>query len=303
MILHLIDVSSHLHVGSVNESKFFEGPIQNLPSGFKMPIIRTGGISFLFNKIFEFGREDVVIFACDRTPTNRLLIDENYKSGRPNKPEVNTQKALVEIILEDCGFEVAYEDGFEADDVIYTLANKYKMDSDIDHIFIHTDDSDIFINVDDKVSILPSSSRGKNVTRSNFEYTARKNELTPFNTLTFIKMLSGDSSDKIKALPASLRDEIRYFFSQKPILQQRVHIPNVVGNVIEKQFPQAYKNFQLVYPHISSYDTVDLFRIIDRNRTAYWGKVVGNANFKSAKVVPQIDQMIQEFFDRGYAND
>ena len=49
----------------------------------------------------------------------------------------------------------------------------------------------------DNVTVLPNSSRSKTVTKQNFTYTARTGKYTPYNALTFYKILEGDKSDNI----------------------------------------------------------------------------------------------------------
>lgn len=304
MNLHVIDVSPHIHVGSITKGKFFEGEVINTPNGWKQLTIPTGGISFLFNKIFEFSKGNTMVFACDRPATNRKNIDSAYKANRGEKPDVDSQKIIVERILEDCGFQVLYEDGYEADDIIYSIVQKYKHDPSIDHIYVHTDDSDLYINVDDKVSILQCSSRGKNITRANYETTVSKKEVIPYNSLTFRKMLEGDTADGVKGLPKDMRSVIYNFFMNQPALRDNLHVPGIVEAAIKARFdnPLLIKNFQLIYPH--EVDVfVDLANTPDYNKTGSWGAAVQNSNYYRFNVTKDIKAQIEGYFkEEGFSD-
>lgn len=301
-ILHLIDISPHIYAGSVNKRSAFEGELINTPRGWQTQIIPTGGVSFLFNKVYEFGPRDTMIFAADRTPTKRLDILPTYKSRRKfngNSESIDVQKQLAEEILTHCGFNVLAEDGYEADDIIYTMVKKYK--NVFDHIYVHTGDSDLYSLVTDNVSILPSSTRGKTVTKENFEYTVDKKYITKFNTLNLIKWAKGDNSDDIPPISDSnLRREILSIGENNLVPGEFFADPDIMRVYAERWGGEALRNFELVYPM----DVPNLDENIDKlpnlMTTRAWGQVLGNSSFSTARAsTTEVNKIVATFFERG----
>lgn len=300
-ILHVLDVSPHIYAGNVNKSVSFEGPLENSPEGWYQKHIPTGGISFLFNKVNKFSKRDTMAFAFDRTPTNRLEILPTYKEGRPSPPEITVQKEIAEEILRDCGFNVFAEEGFEADDIIYTLVKDNK--DKYDHIFVHTGDSDLYSLVDENVSIAPSSSRAKEVNMHNYETSAMRDRIVYYNGLNVIKMIEGDSSDKIPPLTNKVAiDQLWYMYNTPGIREMGLADPNTLRAFCESHGGDVYRNFQLVYPHEVPGIELDPHKLPDVIRTQAWGKRVGNSQYRYSRVnVPDIEEIVQGFFDRGMA--
>src|SRR5919202_4808625 len=95
-----------------------------------------------------------VAFDLD-VPTFRHQADETYKEGRPDAPEgfvedVRNLKAL----LKDFGFQIFTAEGYEADDVIGTLATQAKEQGF--RVKILSGDQDLFqlIDPEEQVTVL-----------------------------------------------------------------------------------------------------------------------------------------------------
>ncbi len=84
--------------------------------------------------------------------TFRSEIYPEYKAHRPETaPELGEQIPLIKEIIEKMGMPFYYKDGYEADDVIGTLAEKWKDEYDVR---IVTGDKDLFQLVSDNVSVV-----------------------------------------------------------------------------------------------------------------------------------------------------
>ena len=184
-ILHLIDTSSAVYAGSVNTRSFIPGPIVDTGNGYKERIIPTGGLNQLFNIIYKHYNTGTIVFCCDRAPTIKRGIFPEYKTTRSFNEKVSIQKEICEYVLNDCGFIVLGEEGYEADDLVYSCVKKFK--KQYDHIYVHTGDSDLYLLVDDNVSIEPTHSKAKTVNKANFSYAAKAGKTTPYNTISFQK--------------------------------------------------------------------------------------------------------------------
>ena len=174
-VLHVVDI---------------QGDIVNTGNGYRERNIPTGGASMLFNILGQYMGTGPIAFVADRNPTIKKDKYPDYKGSRTHPNNVSVGKDVAEYILKDCGFTIYAEDGYEADDVIFTIVRQNRMK--YDHIYVHTADSDLYILVRDNVSILPTSSQAKTVTMDNYSYTCKKGKETPYNSVVFQKFLAGD---------------------------------------------------------------------------------------------------------------
>ena len=167
-ILHVVDMSPCIYAGSFNRRSFIQGDVVNTGNGYRERNIPTGGTSMLFNILGQYMGTGPIAFVADRNPTIKKELYQDYKGSRTHPNDVSIGKEVAEYILKDCGFTIYAEEGYEADDVIYTIVRQNRMR--YDHIFVHTADSDLYILVRDNVSILPTSSKAKTVTMDNYTY-------------------------------------------------------------------------------------------------------------------------------------
>ena len=158
-VLHVVDMSPCIYAGSFNRHSFIQGDIVNTGNGYRERNIPTGGASMLFNILGQYMGTGPIAFVADRNPTIKKDKYPDYKGSRTHPNNVSVGKDVAEYILKDCGFTIYAEDGYEADDVIFTIVRQNRMK--YDHIYVHTADSDLYILVRDNVSILPTSSQAK----------------------------------------------------------------------------------------------------------------------------------------------
>ena len=78
-----------------------------------------------------------IIFASEGETLLRRDIFPEYKLKSSRKPDLDKQIAFTEKVLQDLGFTVLKKDGYEADDVIATLAKNY-------NVTVFTSDQDIY---------------------------------------------------------------------------------------------------------------------------------------------------------------
>lgn len=299
-VLHLVDSSMLIYGGGYYSSKYIIGEmIRDENDAFTNKRIPSDGISFLFNVIASYGAYDEIVFCFDRNPTYKKYLMPRYKDGRSYNDNIERQKRIAEYILEDCGFNViSVEDyhsnfddeeeyngfGFEADDIIFTLAKKYE--KEYDRIYIHTNDRDLAISVTDKVQIVPATSTGVHITKSNYDTTVNKKLRLKYNTVSVNKIVDGCSSDNIPRLkPDVLRSAVIQAFSNVSC-EEYLGDDEFVLNIFRTAFPAAYRQARVVYPvylkelYINKEKQPDLFRC------QCWGSIVGNTSFTYPAVIP-----------------
>lgn len=294
-VLRIFDVSPFVHAGAVNKHAMLLPELVDNGESFEERRIYAGGASLIWNVLYyEFGKCDMV-FCCDRWPSVKQGMYEYYKGSREHKDGIHKAKEVTEYILNDCGFTVLAEDGYEADDFIYSLVREHK--SHYDHIYIYTGDSDLYFLVDDNVTILPNSSRAKTVTRQNFTYTARTGKYTPYNALTFYKILEGDKSDDIPALPAHLQRYLREIFDKEmyhPLLGNKETVTQLLSPISKEIADQV----SLVFP--LDIRVPQEFASGDKIRVAEWGNAFRNKLWRNNNRIPShIQDRIEEMSEMG----
>lgn len=207
-VLHIFDMLPFIHAGHINKYSRLEQLI-DVGTTWKTQVTPTGGVSWLLKNIYTAALAGDVLVASDRTPTIKKDMYADYKANRDHDREINIERGAAEYILQQCNMTVVARAGYEADDIIYSAVRKFY--NQYDKIYIYTGDSDMAFLVDDKVEIKPPNSRAKHITRENYEEKALKGGCK-YNCVTMYKILCGDSSDNIPALPKERQYEIAAMF-------------------------------------------------------------------------------------------
>lgn len=295
MNLHIIEISGLIHSGAVNTRVSIKGPLLATPSGFREKEIPSGGIAFLFNKIFQHENDGLIVFVADRAPTYKMALYPEYKANREDNPSIDIQKIVVEEILEDCGYQVIWEEGAEADDGVYSLVCTYR--DDFDKIYVHTGDGDLYICVDDTTEILPVNSRGKHLTKKDYSSKAMSDRVIPYNAMSIELMIKGKAANNVP--PLKMPDVAKKLRTglYTPFLLPRLGKRALVKSLIERVAPEALTQFELTYPREIDV-TLDFKRKPDPHRTAQWARVVGNSLFKKVTVSAEVEHIVESFFER-----
>ncbi len=158
------------------------------------------GFLLVFLKIIRELKPDYLAATFDlKGPTFRHLEYKEYKAKRIKVPEnFYEQVEIVKRFLNAFGVLILEKEGYEADDIIATIVEKFK-DEDLE-IIILTGDLDTLQLVNDKVSVYTF---GKGI-KDQIIYTPSKIKqrynLEPKELIDF-KALKGDPSDNIKGVP------------------------------------------------------------------------------------------------------
>lgn len=132
-------------------------------------------------------------------PTFRHEMDKNYKANRPPQPEdLRISIPLIKEMVELFGFSNLEKDGYEADDVIGTLAVRAKKERIT--VYMVTPDKDFMQLVGGNVYMYKPLNRGEG-----FELIDRDGVVSYFGvepeSVTDVLALIGDTSDNIPGVP------------------------------------------------------------------------------------------------------
>lgn len=156
------------------------------------------GFLSIVNKIKSELEPDGIAVAFDlHAPTFRHKAYAGYKAGRkPMEPEFASQMPVLKELLGYLGYTIVSLEGYEADDILGTLAKK--CESTGDTCFIATGDRDSLQLVSDATTVrLATTKFGKSaVTLYDVDKVKEVYGVSP-PQLIDIKAIQGDTSDKI----------------------------------------------------------------------------------------------------------
>lgn len=158
------------------------------------------GFLNMLNKLMQEEEPEYIAVAWDRkTPTFRHLEYKDYKAGRRKMPpELAMEFPLIKDILSAMNITQLEIDGFEADDIIGTLAKESEQKG-LSPLVV-TGDKDALQLASDKVRIMITR---KGITEFDLydrEKMLERYELTPEQFID-LKGLMGDQSDNIPGIP------------------------------------------------------------------------------------------------------
>lgn len=190
MKLLLIDANSLIH------RAFHALPPLTSPDG--APAGALYGLSATLLKILERHKPEYIAAAFDRPePTFRKIEFDDYKAQRPKAPdELISQLKEAHRLFSAFGIPTFEKAGFEADDLIGTIAQKFKKEKGI-RIIILTGDMDTLQLVEDPFLAVEALKKGVSETVVYDEKAVKERyDIIP-KQLTDYKGLVGDASDNI----------------------------------------------------------------------------------------------------------
>jgi len=174
----------------------------------KRPLTAPGGettsVAFgFFNSLLRLieTRRPVrlVIVFDEKGPVFRHDLYADYKANRKPMPdELSAQLPRLHELLDAWGVPVMSRAGFEADDIMATLARA--SDGICERVWFYTGDKDFMQLLDGRTAMLKPGRRNSEVTEFTAEDVRREYGLEP-SALIDVFALSGDSSDNIPGAP------------------------------------------------------------------------------------------------------
>lgn len=211
------------------------------------------GFLTMFNKIKEETLPDAVAIAFDvKKPTFRHEAFEGYKAKRKGMPDdLAKQLPVLKELLKYLGYAILECEGFEADDILGTLAKKCRQSGN--ECIIATGDRDSLQLVNEKVSVRIASTKfGKpEVTLFDTEKILEDYKVNP-QQLIDIKAIQGDTSDNIPGVPG-------------------------IGQKGASELIQKFGSLSYIYDNIDAIDIKEGMRkkLKDGKESAYMSRMLG----------------------------
>lgn len=156
------------------------------------------GFLNIYDKLKKQAEPDGVVVAFDlHAPTFRHRLYDGYKAGRRSMPdELREQMPIIKTLLPLMGCTVLEAEGYEADDILGTLACAAARQGD--ECVLVTGDRDAFQLIGDRVTVwLTATRQGQPETVIMDEAALREQyDLSPAQMID-LKALMGDASDRI----------------------------------------------------------------------------------------------------------
>lgn len=161
------------------------------------------GFLNIFLKFFDEEKPDKIVVAFDlKEPTFRHEMYKEYKGNRKSMPDdLRPQIPLLKEVLEKMNIPICSIAGYEADDILGTLAKKAE-NQGLEAVII-SGDRDLLQIASEKITIrIPKTKAGQTVVES---YKAKDvidlYGVTPIEYID-VKALMGDASDNIPGVPS-----------------------------------------------------------------------------------------------------
>ena len=197
-----------------------------------MPTNAVYGFFAMVLKVINDLRPKYLVVTFDRAaPTFRQQMFVGYQAQRPKmKDELSTQFVLLHEILEEAKFKIFEVDGYEADDMIGTIANQAK---DLD-VIILSGDRDLLQLVNVQVMMIAPITGVTKMILFNKDKVVEKYGLDP-EQIPDYKALVGDPSDNYPGVagigPKTASDLIKKFDSLENLYQR---LSEVAPKIAEK---------------------------------------------------------------------
>lgn len=225
--LFIIDGHAHIYAG------YFAPMKQRLTSPTGEPTKATYIFTTAILGLIQRQKPDMLAVAMDsKTPTFRNEIYPEYKAQRPPMPDdMPGQINRIEQIMEAMRIPILRVNGYEADDVIGTLAKKAAADGY--DCLICSGDKDVLQLLDDHISTFDI----KTDTRTDVVTMVEQMGVTPAQFVDCLA-LQGDASDNVPGIPdvgpKTAMGWIRQYGSTENLLQHIDEIKTKRGDSLRK---------------------------------------------------------------------
>jgi DNA polymerase-1 len=227
---------------------FFALPIENFSTTTGQPTNAVYGFTAMLINVLRDEKPTHVAVAFDRAePTFRHEQYVEYKANRRETPEdFRSQLSLIFEVLDALGIRRLSAPGFEADDLLATLATQAGA-ADMD-VLIVTGDRDALQLVSDRVTVLMTRRGITDMTRFTPGAVTEKYGLSPAQYPDFAA-LRGDPSDNLPGIPGvgekTATKWIVEFGSLTALVDRVDEVKGKAGDALREHLGNVLRNRQL----------------------------------------------------------
>jgi len=212
--------------------------------------LHTNGVYGFLNimfKIMEEEKAEYLAIAFDvHAPTFRHEIYSEYKGTRKGMPdELREQVPVIKEVLKAMGICTLEKAGYEADDILGTLAKRMEKAGFI--VSIVSGDRDLLQLATEniKIRIPKTKSTGTEVENYNEKEVLEKYQVTPLQFID-LKALMGDTSDNIPGIPGvGEKTAMKIISAYGSIENAYEHVADIMPNKAKESLQNHYDKAQL----------------------------------------------------------
>ena len=227
---------------------WFALPVENFATTTGLPTNAVYGFTAMLINVLRDEKPTRVAVAFDRSePTFRHEKYVEYKAGRTKAPdEFRGQISLIFEVLDALGIRHLSAPGYEADDIIATLATQAEAGGD--DVLIVTGDRDTFQLISDKTTVLYNSRGVSDMKRYDPAGLLEKYGLTPAQYPDFAA-LRGDPSDNLPSIPGvgekTATKWITEFGSLENLVNRVGEVKGKAGDALREHLGSVLNNREL----------------------------------------------------------
>ena len=220
---------------------FSKNPIMNSKG------MNTSPIYGFLNTLIELIRKEepthlAVVFDT-KAPTFRSEIFVDYKANRERQPEdIQISIPFIKKILQLLSIKILEKDGFEADDVIGSLATQLASDSDT-VIYMMTPDKDFAQLVSKNIFLYKPAFMGRGVDILGVDEVLKKFNIRRVDQVVDFLGLQGDSVDNIPGVqgvgPKTAQTLLEKYDTVEGIIENQNEIKGAIGEKIRANIDDA----------------------------------------------------------------
>ncbi|HEY5050071.1 MAG TPA: 5'-3' exonuclease H3TH domain-containing protein, partial [Acidothermaceae bacterium] len=233
---------------SVAYRAFFALPVENFSTTTGQPTNAVYGFTSMLINVLRDEKPTHVGVAFDISRQSfRTETFPEYKANRSSTPnEFKGQISLIQEVLAALAIPVITAEGFEADDVIATLATQAEADG-LD-VLICSGDRDVFQLVTAQVTVLYPRKGVSDMARMTPAAVEERYGLTPGQYADFAA-LRGDPSDNLPNIPGvgekTAAKWVRDFGSLTALVDRVDEVPGKAGGLLRDHLSAVLRNRQL----------------------------------------------------------
>ncbi len=236
---------------------FFALPPLKNSQGFPTGLL-TGFTNFIYSLQKDY-KSDYLLFALDSKKNFREDIYKEYKAHRNTPPDdLKLQLKIAIEWIEKMGFKNISIDGFEADDIIATVANIAKKEKNLEVVIVSSD-KDLYQLIDDKVKLFDPVKKSI-IDKS---YCIKKFGVEPENFIDY-QALVGDSADNVPGVKGIGAKSAEALINQFKFIENIYKDLNLVSKLRQKNLLQDGKELAFISKELVTLKK-DIFNSCDFN--------------------------------------
>lgn len=239
--------------------------------------INVNGVKAVLEMVAKGKQNNIRCVLCLDSYCDKKRDSSVYKGNRVFHPEISVQSEIIESFFSDFGVDVLKRNGYEADDLIYSV-----VESNIDKfnsIEVITGDADIYgCMISPKVTIIGSNSLRPSFGVDDYPRCVKTGVVVPYNCILPYMVFFGKPSNNLNKLPVDGKnqyylDKFREMLEDNEALAYGSRFEYFMkfmesGIVAEEHSDTVIERALLVYPRLVSIDIANKGPELNGNKMA-----------------------------------